>query len=84
MMRSPSYFELVDKFFLDSPTSNAQKSVFKGAHISKPHPSPPLLKIAFIEEMSVFMHKYIEQIVNVKGDSNYGFQVVYALLGKRE
>lgn len=30
------------------------------------------------------MHKYIERIVNVKGDGNCGFQVVYALLSKGE
>lgn len=30
------------------------------------------------------MHKYIERIVNVKGDGNYGYRVVLALLGKGE
>lgn len=30
------------------------------------------------------MHKYIEWIVNVKGDSNYGYQAVSTLLGKGE
>lgn len=30
------------------------------------------------------MHKYIEQIVNVKGDDNCDFQVVSGLLGKGE
>ncbi|XP_058775984.1 uncharacterized protein LOC131650287 [Vicia villosa] len=34
--------------------------------------------------MSVFMHNYIEQIVNVKGNSNHGFQAVFALLDKGE
>lgn len=42
MMQSSSYIEYVDKLFLNSPTPKYQKSVFKGAHISKPPPSPPL------------------------------------------
>ncbi|XP_058771929.1 uncharacterized protein LOC131645297 [Vicia villosa] len=41
-------------------------------------------KIPFIDEMPVFMHKYIEQIVNVVGDGNCEFRVVSALLGKGE
>ncbi|XP_058783322.1 uncharacterized protein LOC131657999 [Vicia villosa] len=34
--------------------------------------------------MPVFMHKYIDRIVNVVGDGNCGFQTVLALLGKGE
>ncbi|XP_058782385.1 uncharacterized protein LOC131656794 [Vicia villosa] len=41
-------------------------------------------KIPFISEMPVFMHKYIDQIVNVVGDGNCGFRAVSALLGKGE
>lgn len=80
MLWSPSYFEHVDKVFLDSPTPKFQKSVFKGYHISKPPPQ----KIPSIDEESTFMHKYIEQIVNVKGVGNCGFRVVSTLLGKGE
>ncbi|XP_058742301.1 uncharacterized protein LOC131614765 [Vicia villosa] len=40
--------------------------------------------IPLIDEMSVFMHKYIDRIVNVAGDGNCGFWVVSALLGKGE
>lgn len=57
--RSSSYFEHVDKVFPDSPTPKSQKSVVKGARISKPPPTPPPQKISFIDEMLVFMHKYI-------------------------
>lgn len=28
------------------------------------------------------MHKYIERIIDVKGDGNYGYQFVSALIGK--
>ncbi|XP_058760597.1 uncharacterized protein LOC131633935 [Vicia villosa] len=41
-------------------------------------------KIPFIDEMSVFMHKYIDRIVNVVGDGNCGYLAVSALLGKGE
>ena len=71
--RSPSYFEHVDKIFPDSPTPKSQKSAFKGARISKPPPTPTSPKIPFIDHIPVFMHKYIERIVNVGGDGNCGF-----------
>ncbi|XP_058784652.1 uncharacterized protein LOC131659484 [Vicia villosa] len=41
-------------------------------------------KIPFIDEMPVFMHKYIDRIVNVVGDGNCGFRAVSALLCKGE
>ncbi|XP_058784123.1 uncharacterized protein LOC131658890 [Vicia villosa] len=41
-------------------------------------------KIPFIDEMPVFIHKYIDWIVNVAGDGNCGFRAVSALLGKGE
>ena len=65
--RSPSYCEHVNKIFPDSPTPKSQKSVVKGACISKPPPTPLSPKIPFIDEIPVFMHKYIDRIVNVKG-----------------
>lgn len=34
--------------------------------------------------MLIFMHKYIERIINVKGDGNCGFRVASTLLGKGE
>ncbi|XP_050918549.1 uncharacterized protein LOC127135977 [Lathyrus oleraceus] len=68
--RSPSYFEHVDKVFPDPPTLKFQKSVAKEACISKPPLTSPPPKIPFIDEMPIFMHKYIERIINVKGGSN--------------
>ena len=58
--RSPSYFEHVDKRFLDSPTPKSQKSASKDVRISKPPPAPTPPKIPFIDHMPFFMHKYIE------------------------
>lgn len=80
----PSHFEHVDIHFPDSPTPKPKKSIFKGAHISKPSPPPPLPKIKFIEEMSLFKHNYIERIVNVESERNCGFRVVSCLLSKGE
>lgn len=34
--------------------------------------------------MSIFMHKYIEWIIDVKGDDNCGYRVVSTLLDNRE
>ncbi|XP_058766090.1 uncharacterized protein LOC131639622 [Vicia villosa] len=109
--RSPSYCEHVNKRFPDSPTpksQKSQKSSNKGAHLSKPPPTPippqvlsvstpipthitPSIeevqiapKIPFIYEIPVFMHKYIDRIVNVAEDGNCGFLTVSALLGKGE
>lgn len=47
MMQSTSYFEHVDKAFSYFPTLKSQTSVFKGARISKPPPSPPVPNINF-------------------------------------
>ncbi|XP_058753530.1 uncharacterized protein LOC131651281 [Vicia villosa] len=49
--------------------------------IEEVHIAPIIL---FIEEMLVFMHKYIDRIFNVLGDGNCGFWAVLALLGKGE
>ena len=59
-MRSPSYFEHVDTLFFGFSNSKISKSVFKDARISKSSLTPYLPKIEYIEEMLVFMHKYIE------------------------
>ncbi|XP_058746436.1 uncharacterized protein LOC131619345 [Vicia villosa] len=94
--RSLSYCEHVDKLFPDSPTpisQKSQKSSIKGARISKLPPTSIPLKIPiigemstpsnipFIEEMSVFMHSYVERIVDFAGDGNCGYRVVSALHG---
>ncbi|XP_050875548.1 OVARIAN TUMOR DOMAIN-containing deubiquitinating enzyme 10-like [Lathyrus oleraceus] len=82
--QSPSYFEHVDNVFPDSSTPKSQKSVVKGVRISKPPPMPILPKIPFIDEMPVFMHKYIERVVNVVGEGNCSYRAVSALLDKGE
>lgn len=82
--QSSLYFEHVDSHFLDPQTPKSQKSVYKGARISKPYPSPSLPNINNIENMLLFMYEYIEKIVDVEGDDNYSFHVVLGLLSKGE
>lgn len=71
--RTPSYFEHVNTLFMDSRISQSQKSSIKDARISKPSPSPPFPKIIYIKEMPFFMHRYIDRIINFKGDSNWDY-----------
>ncbi|XP_050902470.1 uncharacterized protein LOC127113951 [Lathyrus oleraceus] len=83
-VRSPLYFEHVDNVFSNSTTPKSQKSVFKGDRISKPPPSPPQPNIQFIDEVPLFMHKYIEQTVNIERDDNRDYRAISALLSKEE
>ena len=39
-------------------------------------------KITYIKEISFFMHKHIEHIVNLKGDGNCVFEAISGLLGR--
>lgn len=63
---------------------STKKSVLKGARISKPPLSPPPPNITFIDEITFFMHKYIERVVNVERDNNCGYRAISTLLGKGE
>src|SRR3954471_1428630 len=85
--RSPSYFEHVDASFSkihETPKSTCSGN--KGARISKPPRTPPIKKspIVYIDEMPLFMHKYIDYIVGVGGDDNCGYRAVAGLFGKGE
>src|SRR3954464_5591362 len=85
--RSPSYFEHVDASFSEiHETPKSTCSGNKGARISKPPRTPPIKKspIVYIDEMPLFMHKYIDNIVDVGGNENCGNQAVAGLLGKGE
>ncbi|XP_058776317.1 uncharacterized protein LOC131650630 [Vicia villosa] len=84
--RSHSYFEHVDALILDSPTPKSKSSANKGARISKLPRTPPIKKspMIYIDEMPLFMHKYIDNIVEVGTDGNCGNRVVSGLLEKGE
>src|SRR4051812_44256319 len=84
--RSPSYFEHVDALFPDSTTPKSKGSGNKGARISKPPRTPSIKKspVIYIDEMPRFMHKYIDNIIDVGGDDNCGYRAVAGLLGKGE
>src|SRR4051812_1550452 len=85
--RAPSYFEHVDSSLPEiQETPKPKCSGNKGARISKPPRTPPIKKspIVYIDEMPLFMHKYIDNIVDVGGDGNCGYRTVAVLLGKGE
>lgn len=54
------------------------------AYISKPSSSPPLQKIIHIKDMSIFIHKYVGRIIDVKSDSKRNYRTISALLGSRK
>lgn len=77
-------FEHVDTHFPNSPILKPQKSIIKGGHIRKSSPLPLLPKIIHIEEIPIIFHKYIERVVDVKGDDNCGYHIVSSFLNKGE
>ncbi|XP_058741624.1 uncharacterized protein LOC131614010 [Vicia villosa] len=83
-IRSPSYCEHVDKLFPDSPTPKSQKKFHERRSHKQTASDTDYIENSFIDEMSVFMHKYIERIVNVEGNGNCGYRAVSTLLGKGE
>ncbi|XP_058768469.1 uncharacterized protein LOC131642216 [Vicia villosa] len=82
----PSYFEHVDALIPDSPTPKSKCSINKGTRISKP-PRTPLIKkplMIYIDEMPLFMHKYIDGMVDVGTNGDCGNRVIAGLLGRGE
>ncbi|GAU30678.1 hypothetical protein TSUD_39020 [Trifolium subterraneum] len=77
--RSPSYWEHVDSKFPDSPPSQSKPLIPKRKTarmgIFSPEPTP-ILRNPLIHHMPLFMHSYIEDIIDVKGDGHCGFRVV--------
>lgn len=53
-------------------------------HINKPPPSSFLPKMTHIEDMHVFIHKYIDWILNIKVNGNCGFRAISTLHYKGE
>lgn len=70
---------MLTRIFQNLRLQNPKKNVFKDARINKPFPPPPLKKVKHIKEISFFMHKHIERIVNVEGDKNCGFRAVISI-----
>ncbi|XP_058777023.1 uncharacterized protein LOC131651373 [Vicia villosa] len=79
-----SYCEHVDALIPDSPTPKSKCSANKGARISKLSRTPLIKKplMIYIDEKPLFMHKYIDNIVDVGIEGNRGYQTVAGLLGK--
>ncbi|XP_058753691.1 uncharacterized protein LOC131626871 [Vicia villosa] len=82
----PSYFEHVDTLIPDPPTPKSKCSANKGDRISKPPRTPPTKKplMIYIDEMPLFMHKFIDNIVDVGTDGNCRYRAIAGLLGRGE
>ncbi|GAU10431.1 hypothetical protein TSUD_419180, partial [Trifolium subterraneum] len=77
--REPSLWEHIDAQFPDSQASQSKPSIpkRKTARIGNLSPNAiPRRVIKYIEYMPLFMHSYIEDIIDVKGDGHCGFRVV--------
>ncbi|XP_045796161.1 uncharacterized protein LOC123890567 [Trifolium pratense] len=85
--RSPSNWEHIDARYPDSQASQSKpaKPKRKTAHIGTLSPNAiPRRSIPFMEHMPLFMHSYIEDIIDVKGDGHCGFRVAAECLNKGE
>ncbi|GAU51038.1 hypothetical protein TSUD_411730 [Trifolium subterraneum] len=85
--REPSLWEHIDAQFPDSQASQSKPSIpkRKTARIGNLSPNAiPRRVIKYIEYMPLFMHSYIEDIIDVKGDGHCGFRVVAEYLNKGE
>ncbi|GAU48047.1 hypothetical protein TSUD_272250 [Trifolium subterraneum] len=85
--RSPSYWEYMDERFPDSQASQSKSSKpeRKTARIGNLSPNIlPCRSIKYMEYMPLFMHSYIEDIIDVKGDGHCGFRVAAECFNKGE
>ncbi|KAH1190176.1 hypothetical protein GmHk_20G057800 [Glycine max] len=77
--RDPSYWEYVDAYH---SVQNRNTSVRPSA--SSFAPPKPARMIPMLDQFPPFMHGFIEDVVDVKADGNYGYGSVSALLGMGE
>ncbi|KAL5134493.1 hypothetical protein HKD37_03G007636 [Glycine soja] len=77
--RDPSYWEYVDAFH---SVQNSNSSVRRSASSSE-HPNPRTI-MPMLDQFFPFIHDFIHNIVDVKTDGNYGYQLVASLLGMGE
>ncbi|KAH1265433.1 PKS-NRPS hybrid synthetase [Glycine max] len=77
--RDPSYWEYVDAYHL---VQNRNTLVRPSA--SSFTPPKPAKMIPMLDQFPPFMHGFIEDVVDVKAEGNYGYRSVSALLGMGE
>jgi len=91
--RIPSRWEVIDSQNPDSQHSQPKKSLPKrkdarlGTYSrsqASSSTSKPFLNISYISPIPNVMRPFVEEIVNVKGDDNYGFRVIARHLGMDE
>ena len=75
----PSYWEYVDALhFLQNSNSSVKRSAS-----SSDQPNPRRI-MPMLDQFQSFIHDFIDYIVDVKADSNCGYQSITALLGMGE
>jgi len=88
-----SMWERVDSQFPDSQSPQTKSSFSKRKNVCYGHSSCSpvsiptihlILDLPYITQMSKIIKTYIENIVNVKGDGNYGYQVIARHMGMNE
>ncbi|KAH1253189.1 hypothetical protein GmHk_04G009923 [Glycine max] len=77
--RYPSYWEYVDIFH---SVQNSNSSVKRSASSSDP-PKPTRI-ISMLDQFEQFIQDFIDNIMDVKADGNYGYRSIAALLGMGE
>ncbi|KAH1232863.1 Protein FAR1-RELATED SEQUENCE 5 [Glycine max] len=77
--RDPSYWEYVDVYH---SVQNSNTSIRPSA--SSFAPPKPAKMIPMLDQFPLFMHGFIEDVVDVKADGNCGYWSVSALLGMGE
>ncbi|KAH1242526.1 Protein FAR1-RELATED SEQUENCE 5 [Glycine max] len=75
----PSYWEYVDAYH---SVQNSNTSVRPSA--SSFEPLKPARMIPMLDQFAPFMHGFIEDVVDVKADGNYGYRSISTLLGMGE
>jgi alpha-glucosidase len=78
--RDPSFWEHVD-----TAIPNTQSPHSSSKCVPKPHRvTRPKKLLPYIYQFPPELHEYIENIVNVKSDGNYGYQLITSCIGLEE
>ncbi|XP_028246680.1 uncharacterized protein LOC114423991 [Glycine soja] len=77
--RDPSYWEYVDALHFVQNTN----SPMKHSATSSDQPNPRRI-MPMLDQFQPFIHDFIDNIVDVKADGNYGYRSIASLLGMGE
>jgi len=67
-----------------SPFGDEENLTRKNARLSNNSPNPPLVQrnFRYMDQLPLFMHQFIEEVVDVAADGHCGFRAVSGLLGR--